>query len=44
MVITGIILPSTAFTPAKKKWKPLFNGKDLSGWDVFVGPKEKGGV
>lgn len=43
VLISGIILSSTAFIPVKKKWKPLFNGKDLSGWDVFVGPKEKEG-
>lgn len=29
---------------AKKGMKPLFNGKDLEGWDTFVGPKEKGGT
>ena len=29
-----------AFTPASKKdhWKELFNGKDLSGWDTYIGP------
>ena len=43
LLLTGIILSSTAFTPAKKKWKSLFNGKDLSGWEVFVGPEEKDG-
>jgi len=21
------------------KWEPLFNGKDLAGWDTFLGPK-----
>ncbi|MDO3628469.1 DUF1080 domain-containing protein [Mucilaginibacter sp. BT774] len=29
-----------AFTPfsTKEHWKPLFNGKDLSGWDTYIGP------
>ena len=43
LILAGVILLSTAFTPAKKKWKSLLNGKDLSGWEVFVGPKEKDG-
>jgi len=42
-IITGIILFSSACSPAKKKWKSLFNGKDLSGWETYVGPKEKDG-
>ena len=31
---------AVAFTPASKKdhWKELFNGKDLSGWDTYIGP------
>ena len=29
---------------AKKGMKPLFNGKDLEGWNTFIGPKEKGGT
>jgi len=43
LILAGIIISSTAFTPVKKKWKSLLNGKDLSGWEVFVGPKEKDG-
>ncbi len=29
-----------AFTAVSKKdhWKPLFNGKDLSGWDTYIAP------
>ena len=42
-IISGIILTSLAFTPAKEKWKSLFNGKDLTGWETFVGPEEKDG-
>ena len=28
------------FTVTKKKdhWKQLYNGKDLSGWDTYLGP------
>ena len=31
---------AVAFAPASKKdhWKELFNGKDLSGWDTYIGP------
>jgi hypothetical protein len=28
---------------AQKGFKPLFNGKNLIGWNTYVGPKEKGG-
>jgi len=36
-----LILITTAFAIAQKKadkqeWKPLFNGKDLSGWDIKI--------
>jgi hypothetical protein len=23
---------------AQEKWQPLFNGKDLTGWDTYIGP------
>ena len=42
-IITGIILFSPAFSPAQENWKSLFNGEDLSGWETYVGPKEKDG-
>jgi|GEM_PF-2521779 len=31
---------AAAFTPfsSKEHWKSLFNGKDLSGWDTYIGP------
>lgn len=34
-----------AFTSnnAEKKWQTLFNGKDLSNWDVYIGAEFKGG-
>ena len=41
LFITGLALAATAFTvvahPQKPDWKPLFNGKDLTGWK-HVGP------
>jgi hypothetical protein len=29
---------------AQKGFKPLFNGKNLAGWNTYIGPKEKGGA
>ena len=26
-----------------QSWKSLFNGKNLKGWETYVGPKEKDG-
>jgi hypothetical protein len=41
------ILIAFAFIPfnssAQNGLKPLFNGKNLDGWDTYVGSKEKGG-
>lgn len=31
------------FQSCEKPGQPLFNGENLDGWDVYVGPKEKGG-
>lgn len=28
---------------AVENWNQLFNGKNLDGWDIYVGPKEEGG-
>jgi hypothetical protein len=28
-----------SFSSRKTSWKPLFNGKDLSGWDTYLGPR-----
>lgn len=33
----------TINTYAQNGFKQLFNGKNLDGWDTYVGPKEKGG-
>lgn len=43
LIVAGILISSTAFSPVANKWKLLFNGTDLTGWEVFVGPKEKDG-
>ncbi len=43
LVFVGIILGVSAFITAQSKWKSLFNGKNLSGWEIFVGPEEKDG-
>ncbi len=41
LLITGLAVAATTFTiaaaPQKSEWKPLFNGKDLTGWK-HVGP------
>jgi len=35
----GLVVLLLAFSPPhSEKWRPLFNGKDLSGWDTFLGP------
>lgn len=40
-----IALTFIAFnSSAQKGMKPLFNGKNLNGWNTYVGPKEKGGT
>jgi hypothetical protein len=40
LLITGIPVTAFAaepvFSQPKSEWKPLFNGKDLSGWDKFL--------
>lgn len=47
-VALGVAL-STACAPLEQGdnrptsgWKPLFNGKDLDGWDVYLGPPAEG--
>jgi hypothetical protein len=32
------ILFGFATTPKKDHWKQLFNGRDLTGWDTYIGP------
>ena len=36
-IVCAIALAFTDFSP-KEHWKSLFNGKDLSGWDTYIGP------
>lgn len=31
------------FSSCEKPWQTLFNGENLEGWEVYVGPKEKDG-
>jgi hypothetical protein len=41
LLLSGATLVSLAFTrPAffKVKWTALYNGRDLSGWDTYIGP------
>ena len=33
-----ILIGNFSNTIAQKKWMLLFNGKDLSGWDTYIGP------
>lgn len=37
-----ICVVALGFTTIKQKaaWKPLFNGKDLTGWDSYIGPDQ----
>lgn len=32
------------FSSCEKPWQELFNGKNLEGWEVYVGPEEKDGT
>lgn len=36
--IALISLSSCGNKPAEEKWQILFNGKDLTGWDTYLGP------
>ncbi len=40
LFLSTSIVAVTSFTPhlAKEKWKVLFNGKDLTGWNTYLGP------
>ena len=39
-IVVGLVIVSTA-SGAEKKWVPLFNGKDLSGWSVKCKPEDR---
>lgn len=38
MILATIITISLVQRFQKDDWQPLFNGKDLDGWDTFIGP------
>lgn len=38
-----LVCTSLAFSSNAQSWKSLFNGKNLKGWETYVGPKEKNG-
>jgi hypothetical protein len=43
LLLAGSLLLAVENTlAAPVAWKSLFNGKDLSGWDTFLGPKSSG--
>jgi hypothetical protein len=43
LILLSVILTFSVCGFSQKKMKPLFNGKDLKGWETYIGPKEKGG-
>lgn len=38
-----VVCSLVSFSVTAQSWKSLFNGKNLKGWETYVGPKEKGG-
>jgi hypothetical protein len=38
VVLAAMVLPATSRGAEPKPWIQLFNGKDLSGWDTYIGP------
>jgi hypothetical protein len=38
LVLLSALLPATSRGAEPKPWLRLFNGKDLSGWDTYIGP------
>jgi len=42
-ILLSILLSATVTGFSHKGLKPLFNGKDLRGWDTYVGTQDKGG-
>jgi hypothetical protein len=38
ILVTIVTFGFTTTTRIKDQWKQLFNGKDLSGWDTYIGP------
>lgn len=44
LMLICIVLSMAANGFSQKAMKSLLNGKNLKGWDTYIGPKEKGGV
>lgn len=42
LICTALLIAASGFS--QKGMKSLLNGKDLKGWDTYIGPKEKGGA
>ena len=43
VVLAGVLSAAAPATPAEQEWRSLFNGKDLTGWDTWLGvPHGKG--
>ncbi len=43
-ILIGVVLMFSLNGFSQKGFKPLFNGKDLKGWETYIGAKEKGGL
>jgi hypothetical protein len=43
LILFGVLLSITFSSFSQKAMKSLLNGKNLKGWDIYIGPKEKGG-
>ena len=44
LVLFCVVIFTAMSGYSQKEMKPIFNGKDLKGWDTYIGPKEKGGA
>ena len=44
LILISFVLLVAFGSFAQRDMKQLFNGKDLEGWETYVGPKEKGGT
>ena len=38
LLLVCIVVFSFTTVVVKDRWKQLFNGKDLTGWDTYIGP------
>jgi len=43
LLLFGVLLSIAVCGFSQKEMKSLLNGKNLKGWDIYIGPKEKGG-